>query len=355
VEYAPILFITRKWDGRGGMQQLSRDVWSGMHEAYGECARLCALRSLFAVFVLRAVVFGMITVWRGGHVHLGDVSLAPLGWFLKNVGRGKVTLTACGLDVIWSRWWYQWMLRRTLPFLDRVVCISRATAEEVRMRGVTEGKIVVISPGVWPGVCGTGLHSLARQIRTVSVGATCSPVPLLLTIGRLIPRKGVAWFVHDVVPLLLHNFPHLQYWIVGEGIEELLIKKFIQENGLEHCVHLLGELDDADLEECFAGADLFIMPNVAVIGDMEGFGIVCIEASACGVPVVAARLDGLPDAVIDGETGRLFEPGDPEDCVRVIREVIGRQWDRPKLVRATLEYYGWPSLFQRYRDEVFRF
>ncbi|MBI2117976.1 glycosyltransferase, partial [Candidatus Peregrinibacteria bacterium] len=72
-----------------------------------------------------------------------------LGWFLKKMGRGRVTVTACGLDVIWPRRWYQWMLRRTLPSLDRVVCISRATAEEVRRRGVVEEKIVVISPGVW--------------------------------------------------------------------------------------------------------------------------------------------------------------------------------------------------------------
>ncbi len=334
------------------MQQLSWDVWRGMHEAYGERARLCALKqSPLVVFVLRAVVLGVITVWRGGRVHLGDAALAPLGWFLKNIGRGRVTVTACGLDVIWPRRWYQWMLRRTLPAMDRVVCISRATAEEVRKRGVAEERICIIPCGIWPVERGTG----------VSACAPCNPIPLLLTVGRLVPRKGIAWFVQNVVPFLLRDFPRLQYVVVGSGPEEFLINKFVQENGLETCVHLRGEFDDAEREECFALADLFVAPNIPVAGDMEGFGIVCIEASARGVPVVAARLDGLSDAVIDGETGRLFEPGDPEDCVRVVKEVLGgAHFDelsvtRQAMARATLECYGWPKLFQRYKDEVFEF
>ena len=349
VEHTPILFITRKWEGYGGMQQLSRDLWRGMNEIYGEQERLCV------PFGVQAIFLGLVTVWRGGHVHLLDAALAPIGWLLKKMGSGKVTLTACGLDVLWSRWWYQWVLWRTLPSLDRVVCISRATAEEVRKRGVAEEKIVVIPPGVWPDARGTGLHGAQTDTVRICRASECSSVPRLLTVGRLVPRKGVPWFVQNVVPSLLRDFPQLQYWIFGRGPEELLIKKIVQEKGLEHYVRLLGEFDDAKREECFTRADLFVMPNVAVPGDMEGFGIVCIEASARGVPVVAAQLEGLPDAVIDGETGRLFESGDPEDCVRVIREVIGGRWDRRQVARATLEHYGWPMLFRRYRDEVFGF
>ena len=346
-----ILFITRKWEGHGGMQQLSRDLWRGMQETYGECARLCTLTqspffatrySLFITFVGRVVVVGIITVWRGGHVHLGDASLAPLGWLLKRVGRGRVTVTVCGLDVIWPRWWYQWMLRQMLPAMDRVVCISRATAEEVWKRGVDPGRVRIIPCGVWPVERSVAIPALA--------GA-----PLLLTVGRLVPRKGVAWFVREVVTILLHNFPHFQYWIIGSGPQELLIKKFIQERALKECVHLLGELDDAEREECFTQADLFVVPNISISGDMEGFGIACIEASVRGVPVVAARCDGLPDAVIDGKTGRLFTSGDAENCVKVIREVTGGKWDSKQIARATLEHYGWSVLFQRYRDEVFGF
>lgn len=355
-----LLFITRKWDGHGGMQQLSRDLWRGMQETYGECARLCIQTqspffvtrySLLVTFVGRAVVLGVIAVWRGGHVHLGDAALAPFGWFLKKVGRGRVTITVCGLDVIWPRWWYQWLLRGTLPYLDRVVCISRATAEEVRRRGVSEEKIVVIPCGVW-GPC----HG---EVPRDTAGPRTITAPTLLTIGRLVARKGVLWFVREVVPILLRDLPHLQYWIVGSGSQELLIKKFVQEKGLEHCVHLLGELDDARREECFALADLLVVPNIPVTGDMEGFGIVCIEASARGIPVVAARCGGLSDAVIEGETGRFFTSGDAGDCARVVKEVLGHfdrfSVTRNAVARATLEHYGWPRLFRRYHDEVFRF
>lgn len=360
-----LLFITRKWDGHGGMQQLSRDLWRGMEQEYGERARLC-VSSGGCYWLLRSMFLSVRILRRGGHVHLGDAALAPFGWFLKKVGRGRVTVTACGLDVVWPRWWYQWVLQRTLPRMDCVVCISRATAAEVRRRGVGEEKIVVIPCGVWSVERGTGQHSpacrqagLPRQIRTVSVRAPCCPVPLLLTIGRLVARKGVLWFVREVVPILLRDLPHLQYWIVGSGSQELLIKKFVQEKGLEHCVHLLGELDDARREECFALADLLVVPNIPVTGDMEGFGIVCIEASARGIPVVAARCGGLSDAVIEGETGRFFTPGNVGDCARVVKEVLGHfdrlSVTRNAVARATLEHYGWPNLFQRYRDEIFGF
>lgn len=372
-----LLFITRKWDGHGGMQQLSRDVWKGMEETFRARARLCvpmgrsplARCSLLVVFVVQAMVLGMITVWQGGHVHLGDAALAPLGWLLKKVRRGQVTIIACGLDVIWPRRWYQWMLRRTLLSMDRVVCISRATAEHVQRRGVAEEKIVVIPCGVWLDACFTSPALAWSQVSSACPNRldlrssrlvqhqkqSKQEWPILLTVGRLVPRKGVAWFVREVVPSLLYYFPHLQYWIIGSGPDELLIKKIIQEKGLKQCVHLLGELGNAAREECIVEADLLLVPNIPVTGDMEGFGIVCIEASARGVPVVAARLEGLADAVMEGETGRFFTPGNAGDCVRVVKEVLhsGVQAQQA-IVRATLEHYGWPRLLQRYRDEVFR-
>lgn len=241
------------------------------------------------------------------------------------------------------------MLRRTLPAMDRVVCISRATAEQVRRCGVAEENIVVIPCGV----CGPCHGEVPRD----TAGPRTITAPTLLTIGRLVPRKGVAWCVREVLPRLLRDFPNLQYRIVGVGPEEKLIKKFIQEMGLEQCVHLLGELGNAAWEEQISEADLLLVPNIPMPGDMEGFGIVCIEASARGVPVVAARLEGLADAVIEGKTGQFFAPGDAEDCARVVKEVL--HLDRlgvtsQAIARATLEHYGWPRLLQRYRDEVFR-
>lgn len=367
-----ILFITRKWDGHGGMQQLSRDVWRGMREGYGDNACLCTLVqspffvarcSLLVFFVGKAMVWGMMTVWRGGHVHLGDAALAPLGWFLKKVGRGRVTVTACGLDVIWPRRWYQWLLRKTLPAMGCVVCISRATAEAVQKRGVDLGRIRIIPCGVWPVMRSVAIPALAGPANPSCAGPRSSRMaPLLLTIGRLVPRKGVAWFVLEALPFLLRDFPQMQYVIVGSGPEELLIKKIVQEQGLGQCVHLRGELDEARREECFALADLFVAPNIPVAGDMEGFGMVCIEAGLRGVPVVASRLEGLHDAVMDGRTGRFFAPCDAGDCAKVIQHMLvsfeegeGEMWDRERVARATLEHYGWPRLFRRYRDEVFGF
>ena len=121
------------------MQQLSKDLWQCMENEYGNRAALCVLPRM--------------RLWIGKDIHLGDASLVPLGWVLKKFGAKRVTVTACGLDIIWPLMWYQWLLKKTLPFMDHVVCISAATAEEVRRRGVPEKKISVIPCGIWGKMC----------------------------------------------------------------------------------------------------------------------------------------------------------------------------------------------------------
>ena len=179
------------------------------------------------------------------------------------------------------------------------------------------------------------------------------PHPHLLTIGRLIERKGVAWFLLEVLPLLLLDFPLIHYSIVGTGPQERLIKKIIQEKDLQDHVSLHEQATDAERDTLLSGATLLVTPNIPVEGDMEGFGMVCIEASGRGVPVCAARLEGLSDAVIEGRTGHFFHPLDPADCARVIRVMIESPLAPGEGARATMERYAWPRLLERYHREVF--
>ena len=370
-----LLFITRKWEGFGGMQQLSRDLWRGMCEMYEGRSDFCApIRRLplirFSVFILRTVFLGTGAVVRRSHVHLGDATLTPLGWFFKKCGC-PVTVTVCGLDVLWQSQWYQWLLRRTLPSMDRVVCISHATAEEVQKRGVAQEKIVIIPCGVWdsekkcrsfetPRRCHGEGFCKAKLSRTITGGAppdgTFFQNPILLTVGRLVPRKGIVWFLQEVMPRLLEWKPGLQYWIIGEGPEEERICMTIAQMGIGKNAHLMKGVGDQELKERLDACSALLVPNIPINGDMEGFGIVCIEASVRGIPVIAARLEGLRDAVIEGETGDFFTPLDAGDCIRALRNVIeGKSLAHDVVARNTHEHFGWPFLFQRYLHEVFIF
>ncbi|MBI5155978.1 glycosyltransferase family 4 protein [Candidatus Peregrinibacteria bacterium] len=338
-----ILFITRTWHGTGGMQRLSRDLWRAMSEWKEDRAALCiphsSGRCALIPFALRAMWYGWRTLRHGGTVHLGDASLSILIPLLRFTKRGRITITACGLDVIYTDRFYQWMIHRTLPRADCVCPISRATANEVQKRGVAASKLVVIPCGI--------------REAPLSVPEHAPENVTLLTIGRLIPRKGVTWFLSEVLPPLLRRNHAIHYCIVGSGDQELLIKKFIQEKGLQDDVSLHSQCSDSERNELLKRATLCVIPNISVSDDMEGFGIVCIEASASGVPVVAARIEGLKDAVIENETGLFFESGNVDGCIRAIERMITSPPDRSAVARATLKHFHWSVLFPRYIHEVF--
>ena len=83
----------------------------------------------------------------------------------------------------------------------------------------------------------------------------------------------------------------------------------VADAGLEDRIHVLGAVDDADRERLLRGADIFVQPNIRVPGDMEGFGLVLLEAAMRGTPTVASGTEGILDAVVDGQTGSWFRPG----------------------------------------------
>ncbi len=340
-----ILFFTRTWHGTGGLQQLSHDLWREIKKQYGADAELVCPRSsgIFSLmmFAVRALWIG-IRSGRSVHIHLGDGSLCPLGAIITGITGAKVSVTVAGLDVIYNRRWYQWLLRQSLPYMDRICCISKATADEVHKRGISDDRIVIIP-------CGIDETHLASPSH--------NPLPIthnLLIIGRFIQRKGTVWFVDKVMPLLLKKKPDVHLTLLGDGPDRPLLQKLIRCNCLGDHITLLGAGDNAVREKAFADASLFVMPTIPVQGDMEGFGIVCIEASARGIPVVASRLDGVQDAVMENQTGSFFVPGNAEDCVRAMIDALDYPLDPQDVAAATKAHYDWSLLIDRYKTDVFR-
>ncbi len=333
-----LLFVSRKPPGRGGMQRLNRDLARGLRLIGGSDVRVCTPLAQWDIsFPLRVLAGCVFAVMCRDRVHLGDAALAPLGAMLSLCGC-RVSVTTCGLDVTYPSAWYQFFIRASLPRLRVVVCISNATADEVRKRGVADDCIRIIPCGLWP-----------EDIPPV---ASVPAAQMLLTVGRLVPRKGVAWFVTEVFPLLRREIPGLRYRIVGSGPEALLIKKVVHEGGLTEAIIFDMNLDNYALEKAYADASVFVLPLLPRPGDMEGFGIVLIEAAARGVPVAAARLGGAPDAVIEDVTGQLFEAGNAEACARTILAQLTTPQDRERIAAATREHYSWHRLLPLYRDAL---
>jgi phosphatidylinositol alpha-1,6-mannosyltransferase len=134
---------------------------------------------------------------------------------------------------------------------------------------------------------------------------------VLLSVGRLVEHKG-----HDVViralPRAARSLPNLVYLIVGSGPDETRLRSLAREVGVEDSVVFCGRVSEAELVAYYNSCDAFIMMSRELPDDVEGFGIVFMEAAACGKPTIGGLSGGVRDAVVDGETGFLVEPTDVE-------------------------------------------
>jgi glycosyltransferase involved in cell wall biosynthesis len=228
--------------------------------------------------------------------------------------RVRVVTLVMGLDLTYPNPGYQRLLRRTLHRADRVVAISSATASEAAARGVAPERLRVLRLGVAAPDVSAADRAAARAVTRRLVGVAEGDV-VLLTLGRLVPRKGVRWFVEHVLPALPSN---VVLAVAGSGPDAEEIATAASTAGVAGRTRLLGAVDDETREALMCGADVFVQPNIPVPGDMEGFGLVTIEAALRGTPVLASDLEGLRDAVQDGGTGNLVPAGDPAAWIAAV-------------------------------------
>jgi phosphatidyl-myo-inositol dimannoside synthase len=197
-----------------------------------------------------------------------------------------------------------------------IIANSQNTRMLLLRMGIPASKIAVISPGV--DVCrfSPGDQDQSRKLLGLD-GHT-----ILLSVGRLQRRKG-----HDMViralPRIERLVSNIKYVIVGNGEEKSRLYQIAQEHNAAHLVIFAGELADELLPEYYRACDIFVMANREEANqDIEGFGIVFLEASACGKPIVAGRSGGTSDAVVDGVTGILVQGENSREIADAIISLV---------------------------------
>lgn len=292
---------------------------------------------LFASYAALRLMLGLLGR-RVSVLLLGDPVLAMLGWFAARFGV-PVICVVHGLDLTWRSALYQTYLRVFFwGRIDAFICISRHTADIVTARGEPAQRVFVVPVGV-AAPRRTGLAALDGD-------------PVLLLIGRLVARKGAAWFVGDVLPGLARTFAGIRICIVGEGPERPRIEAAAEEQGVAEHVNFAGAVDEDTKWSLLARCDAVVVPNVPVDGDVEGFGIVALEAGAAAKPVFAADLEGLRDAVTDGVNGWRLPPG---NAAAWLDGLTARLRDRELLRRLgetarahVTRNFDWESIGERY-------
>ncbi|WP_285010990.1 glycosyltransferase family 4 protein [Pedobacter faecalis] len=310
-------------------------------------------------------------------IHFNDGLIAAVSLMHTGYAHLRRCVTMHGLDVVFPGWIYQRMILPRFNRFDLIIAVSRATAEACIIRGISKEKIVVINNGVDTSekhpAARPELEALLLNKYAIDPGGK----QVLLAMGRAVKRKGFSWFLRNVVPGLNHDVLVLLIspgaWntatdrllailpgflrarvelFLGYPGDARMIDKLLKGSTLSQRVYRLQGLPRADINTVFAGADAFVMPNIEVDGDMEGFGLVCLEACMYGLPVFAAASGGITDAVIPGKNGILLPPGNAERWINELNNFEPGAADKTALATSiisfTRERFSWEVMVHNY-------
>lgn len=192
---------------------------------------------------------------------------------------------------------------RALHRVDRILALTDWLARELRHRGVDDDRIHAVHAAVHPPRVAGDPGSIRRRFGL-------GEAPVVLCVGRLIPRKGQDALI-EAWTHVRRRIPDARLLVVGEGPDRPRLEARIGDLAGGDSIQLTGFLGSGDLDSAYRAADLFAMPcREEAGGDTEGFGLVYLEAGARGLPVIGGRTAGVVEAVVDGQTGLLVEPGD---------------------------------------------
>jgi phosphatidylinositol alpha-1,6-mannosyltransferase len=268
-------------------------------------------------FLAMALLKGFRSAGKGSFdIVLGGSGLvAPVTSFLSWIGKARSVIFVHGLDLVVDNWIYQ---RFFVPFLrrhDRVVANSQNTRGIAIDKGCQSNQVQVVHPGstIPP-------ESVLNDATSFRTRLGLEDRKIILSVGRMIRRKGLAEFLEKAWPRVIALQPNAILLVVGDSPDDALLQDPMGAERLmeaiERCgkdtVRFLGAVADDVLWNCYAAADALVFPLIRVKGDVEGFGMVAIEAAASGTPTVAFPVGGVIDAIADGISGSLVPEGEYE-------------------------------------------
>jgi glycosyltransferase involved in cell wall biosynthesis len=283
-------------DGRGPLREELEAAGVPTYDLGGE--NLHRLRASFSLYRLLRNMRPAIL-----HDHYGGPISRAVAWF---AGVPSILLHAHSQIPTQQRW-SPWS--RSSIFADHVIASSQAVASCMRAKS-----IIVAYPGL-------NLRTKARGIESTNV---------IGTVGRLSEEKGTQYLIR-AMGFLRERIPELRLVVVGAGPQKAELEALVVALDLKSRVEFVGW--QHDILSYLDSWDLFILPSL-----QEGFGVAAVEAMSSGLPVIASRVGGLEEVIIDGKTGWLVEPGNPEALSRQIHFVLGNHFERHQVAEAGRQF-----------------
>ncbi len=213
------------------------------------------------------------------------------------------------------------LLKKIINEAKAIVANSHWTKDELIKLGAEPEKVVVAYP--CPNL--TSQQPSEWKIEEIITEHELKNKKIILTVGRLVERKG-----HDMVikamPEILKSVPNAIYLIVGDGPDKNKLENLVNQLSLRDHVRFLGAVPQKDLAAYYSICDVFIMPSRQLAnGDVEGFGIVYLEANLFGKPVIGGNIGGTAEAIVNGKTGILVNPESTEDIAGATIELLSNK------------------------------
>ncbi|NIM19919.1 MAG: glycosyltransferase [Candidatus Latescibacteria bacterium] len=295
------------------------------------------LRSLHGFFLLASVFFSYRRVIKR---YQPDLILGfhayPYGF--ANVAIARIfnlpVFIGCrGSDInyltktFWRRKIITWTLRRC----EKVLSVSESLKDEIVKLGIDEARVAVIPNGIDLELFARTAKKKARQIIGMDEEA-----PICVCVGRMSPEKGV-----DVVVRALEHVQTegLRLLLVGSGSEEDRLKTLATQLNVDEKIMFAGEKAYTEIPNWLCASDVLVLPS-----RNEGHPNAVLEALACGVPVIASRVGGVPEIITSPELGLLVDPDNPVQLARAIDQALARRWDPEKISGAVKR--SWNSVAQ---------
>ena len=241
-----------------------------------------------------------------------------VAWAVARLAFRRVVIYAHGEELTsWGRGRKYEAMRFALRHADRIIANSEHTLNTLLGMDVSPTRVAVIHPGVDVSVFRPGLDTSGLRERL----GIAADEKLVFSVGRLSRRKGFDQVIRAVAQLRAENVP-VRYVIAGIGEDADYLHGLLREYRLQNVVHLLGAVDARDLPRWMNACEVFAMPNREINGDNEGFGMVFIEAAACGKPSLAGEAGGTAAAVLNEITGLRVDGASLEAVTAGLRRLL---------------------------------
>ncbi|MGB3204741.1 MAG: glycosyltransferase family 4 protein [Crinalium sp.] len=265
----------------------------------------------------------------------GHLNLLPLAYMIRLWVRSPILLVVHGIDA-----WQpspNCLANNCVNKIDGIISVSELT----KQRFLDWAKLDCIPEFILPNTVNIDHYRPEAKKSTLQDRYHLDGKTVLMTLGRLDSRERYKGFdeVLELLPTLNQEIPNVAYLIVGEGGDRQRLEAKVKSLGIERQVVFTGFISEAEKADHYRLADAYVMPSKG-----EGFGIVFLEAMACGIPVVASKVDGSREAVLDGKLGIVVNPDDPEEVKAGILEAL----QRPKgIVPEGLQYFSYENFERR--------